>query len=102
MTLYATQQKRHGYKEQTFALCGRRRGQDGLREQRWHMHITMCETDRQSRLDAWDKCSGLVHWDDPEGCDGEGDGRGFQDGEHMNTHGWFLSVHGKDHYDIVK
>ena len=34
MTLYATQQKRHGYKEQTFALCGRRRGQDGLREQR--------------------------------------------------------------------
>ena len=21
-------------------------------------------------------CSGLVHWDDPEGWDGEGDGRG--------------------------
>ena len=32
-------------------------------------------------------CSGLVHWDDPEGCDGEGDGRGVQDGEHMYTHG---------------
>ena len=30
-------------------------------------------------------CSGLVHWDDPEGWDGEGDGRGVQDGEHMNT-----------------
>ena len=28
-------------------------------------------------------CSGLVHWDDPEGWDGEGRGRGFQDGEHM-------------------
>ena len=28
-------------------------------------------------------CSGLVHWDDPEGWDGEGDGRGVQDGEHM-------------------
>ena len=27
--------------------------------------------------------SGLVHWDDPEGWDGEGDGRGVQDGEHM-------------------
>ena len=26
-------------------------------------------------------CSGLVHWDDPEGWDGEGDGRGAQDGE---------------------
>ena len=32
-------------------------------------------------------CSGLVHWDDPEGWDGEGSGRGAQDGEHMYTHG---------------
>ena len=31
--------------------------------------------------------SGLVHWDDPEGWDGEEDGRGVQDGEHMYTHG---------------
>ena len=23
-------------------------------------------------------CSGLVHWDDPEGWDGEGGGRGFK------------------------
>ena len=28
---------------------------------------------------TWDKCLGLVHWDDPEGWDG----RGVQDGEHM-------------------
>ena len=28
-------------------------------------------------------CSGLVHWDDPEGWDGEGGGRGVQDGKHM-------------------
>ena len=28
-------------------------------------------------------CSGLVHWDDPEGWDGEGGGKGFQDGEYM-------------------
>ena len=32
-------------------------------------------------------CSRLVHWHDPEGCDGEGVGRGVQDGEHMHTHG---------------
>ena len=32
-------------------------------------------------------CSGLVHWDDPEGCDGERGGRGVQDGELMYTHG---------------
>ena len=47
-------------------------------------------------------CSGLVHWDDPEGWNGEGGGRGVQDGEHMYTHGWFMSVYGKNHYDIVK
>ena len=39
--------------------------------------------------------SGLVHWDDPEGWDGEGGGRGSQDGEHMSTHGGFMSMHGK-------
>ena len=32
-------------------------------------------------------CSGLVHWDDPEGWDGEGGRRGVQDGEHMYIHG---------------
>ena len=32
-------------------------------------------------------CSGLVHWDDPEGWDGEGRGMGVQDGDHMYTHG---------------
>ena len=32
-------------------------------------------------------CSGLVHWDDPEGWDGEGVERGVQDGEPMYTHG---------------
>jgi len=32
-------------------------------------------------------CSELVHWDDPEGCDREGGGRGAQDGEYMYTHG---------------
>ena len=36
-------------------------------------------------------CSGLVHWDGPEGWDGEGGGRGIQDGEHMYTHGGFMS-----------
>ena len=34
-------------------------------------------------------CSGLVHWDDPEGWDGKGGGRGLQDGEHRCTCGWF-------------
>ena len=40
-------------------------------------------------------CSGLVNWDDPEGWDGEGGGSGFQDGEHMDTRGGFMSIYGK-------
>ena len=40
-------------------------------------------------------CSGLVHWDDPEGWDEEGGGRGVQDGERMYTHGRFMSMYGK-------
>ena len=51
-----------------------------LREQHRNMYIIKCETDRQSRLNAWEKCSGLVHWDDPEGGDWEGRRRGVQDG----------------------
>ena len=40
-------------------------------------------------------CSGLVHWDDPEGWDGDGGGRGVQDGEHMYIRGRFMSMYGK-------
>ena len=31
-------------------------------------------------------CLELVHWDDPEGWEGEGGGRGIQDVEHMYIH----------------
>ena len=47
-------------------------------------------------------CSGLVHWDDPEGWDGEGGGRVVQDGDHMYTHGRFMSMYGRNHHNIVK
>ena len=40
-------------------------------------------------------CSGLVHWDDPEGWDGEDGGRGIQDGEDMYTPDGFKSMYGK-------
>ena len=39
--------------------------------------------------------SGLVHWDDPRGWDGEGGGSRDQDGEHMYTRGGFMSMYGK-------
>ena len=47
------------------------------------MYIIYSEADHQPRLDTWDKCSGLVHWEDPEGLGGEGGGRGDRDGEYM-------------------
>ena len=40
-------------------------------------------------------CSGLMHWDDPEGWDGEGGGWWVQDGEHTYTCGGFMSMYGK-------
>ena len=46
---------------------GKWQGWDVLREQHWNMYIIFGETDHQPRLGAWDKCSGLVHWEDPEG-----------------------------------
>ena len=38
---------------------------------------------------------GLVHWDDPEGWDGEGSGGVDQDGEHMYTCGGFILMFGR-------
>ena len=66
------------------------------------MYIIYSETDHQPRLDAWDKRSDLVHWEDPEGWGGEGGGRGDRDGEHMQTHGWFISMYDKIHYNKKK
>ena len=47
------------------------------------MHIILGETDHQPRLDAGDKCSDLVHWEDPEESGREGGGRGDRDGEYI-------------------
>ena len=37
-----------------------------------------------------------------EGWDGGGGGKGVRDEEHMYTHGWFMSMYGKNHYNTVK
>ena len=49
----------------------------------------------QSRFDAWYRVLRTGAQDDPEGWDGEGGGKGVQDGEHMYTHGGFMSMYGK-------
>ena len=44
-------------------------------------------------------CSGLAQWDDPEEWDGEGR---FKMGDTCYTHGWFMSMYGKNHFITVK
>ena len=73
ITLYVRQQKRHRCIQQSFGLCGRGQGWDGLGT----------------------GCLGLVHWDDPERWYGEGGGRGVQDWEHVYTRGRFMLMYGK-------
>ena len=101
-TLYAEQKKRHRFIEQSFRLCGRRRGWDVSREQQWNMCAIKGETDHQPRLDAWDKRSDLVLWGDLEGVGGEGGGRGDRDGADMHTPGRFISMYDKIHYKLKK
>jgi len=40
-------------------------------------------------------CLGLVQWDNPEGWDAKGGEIVVQDGEHMYTHGGFMSMYSK-------
>ena len=66
------------------------------------MYTIKGETDHQPRLDAWDKRSDLVLWEDLEGAGGEGGGRGDRDGEDMQTQGRFISMYDKINYKIKK
>ena len=102
MTLYVRQQKRHKGKEQTFGLW--REGEAGVI---WENSIETCILSYVKQIASPGSMhetgySGLVHWEDPGWWDGEGGGRRGQDGEHMYTHGWFMSMYGKNHYNIVK
>ena len=94
ITLYERQQKRHRCIEQSFVLCG---GEGGMI---WKNVTETCILSYVKQITSPGLMhetgfSGLVHWDDPEGCDGEGGGRGVQDGEHIFTHGGFKSMYGK-------
>ena len=81
MTLYARQQKRHRCKQQTFVLCGRRRGWDDSKNGIETLSYVKQIASPGSMNETW--CSRLVHWDDPEGWDGEGGGRGSGWGTHV-------------------
>ena len=58
----------------------------------WENGIETCILSCKKRISSLGSiqdtgCLGLVHWDDPEEWDGEGGGRGVQDGGHMYTYG---------------
>ena len=47
----------------------------------------------------------VVYWGSPEGWDGEGGGRGVQDGVRgtpMYSHGWFMSMYCKNNHSVIK
>ena len=102
ITLYERQQKRHRCKEQSFGLCGRRRGWDDLREQHQNMYIIKCETDHQPRVDARDKSSGLVYWEDSEGWMERQAGGGIGMGNTCKSMADSCQCMAKKHYNIVK
>ena len=102
MILHARQQKRHDVKYRLLDSVGE--GEGGMI---WENSIETCILSYVKQIASPGSmhetgCSGLVHWDDPEGWDGEGGGRGVQDGEHMYTHTWFMWMYGKTHYNTVK
>ena len=66
----------------------------------WENGIETCKLSHVKRITSPGSmhdtgCSGLVHWEDPEGWDGEGGGSG---GSGWGTHvhrGGFMSMYGK-------
>ena len=84
ITLYVRQQKRHRCIEQSFVLCGRGRGWDDLGEWHWNIY-NICETNRQSRFDAWYRIlgAGALGW--PRGM--------LQGGRWERGSGWGTRVH---------
>ena len=91
--LYGRQQKRHRRIEQSFGLCERGRGWDGLGEWHWNMYIIICEVNRQSRFDAWYRMlrAGALGW--PRGM--------VWGGRWVGGSGWGTPVHPWQIHDNV-
>ena len=101
MTVYVRQQKNTHVKNRLLDCVGE--GKGGMI---WENNIETCilsyvKSIASPGLMHETGCSGLVHWVDPEGWDGEGAGREGQDGEHMYTHGWFMWMYGKTHHNLA-
>ena len=92
MTLYIRQQKRHTCKNRLLDSVGE--GNGGMF---WENSFEICIVSYVKQIASPGSvhetgCSGLMHWDDPEGWYGEGGGRGVRDGEHVYTRGRFMLI----------
>ena len=66
----------------------------------WENSIETCilpymKWDHQSKFDAWNKAFKAIVLGQSWEMGWGGRWEGVQDGEHMYTHGWFMSVYGK-------
>ena len=100
-TLYARQQKRHR-KNRLLDSVGE--GKGGMI---WENSIEACILPYVKQMTSPSSMhetghSKQVHWDNPEGWDGEGGRRGVQDGGHMYTSGYSCQCMAKKHHNIVK
>ena len=94
ITLYARQQKRHRYIEESLDSVGEGKG-GMIWENSIETYNIICETDRQSRFNARDRVlgAGALGW--PRGMGWGGRWGGIQDGEHVYTHGGFMWMYGE-------
>ena len=102
ITLYARQQKRHRYIEQSYGLCGSGRGWDDLGEWHWNMYNIICEMNRNSRFDAWYRMlgAGALGWPRGMGWGGRWEG---DSGWGTCVHPWRIHVDvWQNQYNIVK
>ena len=91
MILYVRRQRRHRCKKQNVGLCGRRWvwwfERMALKRVYYCMWNGLSVQVRCMRQGAQGQCTGMTLR--------EGGARGVPDGEHMYTHGWFMSMYGK-------
>ena len=95
-TLYARQQKRHRYIEQSFGFCVCVCVCGVI----WENGIKTCIISYKKRIASPGSMQdtgslGLVHCPNPEGWYGERGGRGVQDWEHVYTRGGCMLMYGK-------
>ena len=90
MTVYTRQEKRYRCEVQAFGLCGRRWGWDDVREEYWHLYITICRIDDQCKFDAWGRAPIACALGQPRGMGWGGRGGAFRMWGHV--HLWLIHV----------